>query len=48
MGQRHGGAPGDCPVAEMVSERLVRLPFYNQLSDTEQARVIDAIREIKV
>jgi len=48
MGQRHGGAPGDCPVAEMVSERLVRLPFYNQLSETEQARVIDAIREIKV
>ncbi len=48
MGRRYGGAPGDCPVAEMVSERLVRLPFYNQLSETEQSRVIDTIREIGV
>ncbi len=48
MGRRYGGAPGDCPVAEMVSERLVRLPFYNQLSETEQSRVIDAIREIRM
>jgi len=48
MGRRYGGAPGDCPVAEMVSDRLVRLPLYNQLSEIEQARVIDAIREINV
>jgi dTDP-4-amino-4,6-dideoxygalactose transaminase len=46
MGQRYGGTIGDCPVAEMMSERLVRLPFYNQLSEIEQSRVIDAIREI--
>jgi dTDP-4-amino-4,6-dideoxygalactose transaminase len=46
MGMRYGGAPGDCPVAEIVSERLVRLPFYNQLSETEQSGVINAIREI--
>ena len=45
MGRYYGGEPGDCPVAEMVSERLVRLPFYNQLSETEQSRVIDTIRE---
>jgi dTDP-4-amino-4,6-dideoxygalactose transaminase len=48
MGQRYGGAPGDCPIAEMASERLVRLPFYNQLTEIEQSRVIDTIREIKV
>ena len=48
MGRRYGGEPGDCPIAEMVSERLVRLPFYNQLSEIEQSRVIGAIREIKV
>jgi len=48
MGRRYGGAPGDCPVAEMVSERLVRLPFYNELSETEQSRVIDTIREVRV
>ena len=48
MGRHYGGAPGDCPIAEMVSERLVRLPFYNQLTEIEQSRVIDTIREIKV
>jgi len=46
MGRRYGGTLGDCPVAEMMSERLVRLPFYNQLGEVEQSRVIDAIREI--
>jgi dTDP-4-amino-4,6-dideoxygalactose transaminase len=48
MGRHYGGAPGDCPVAETVSERLVRLPFYNELSETEQSRVIDTIRELRV
>ena len=48
MGRHYGGAPGDCPVAEMASERLVRLPFYNQLTETEQFRVISTIREITV
>jgi dTDP-4-amino-4,6-dideoxygalactose transaminase len=48
MGRHYGGTRGDCPVAEMVSDRLVRLPFYNQLSETEQSRVIDAIHEIKL
>jgi dTDP-4-amino-4,6-dideoxygalactose transaminase len=48
MGMRYGGAPGDCPVAEIMSERLVRLPFYNQLSELDQSHVIDTIREIKV
>jgi dTDP-4-amino-4,6-dideoxygalactose transaminase len=48
MGRHYGGALGDCPVAEMVSDRLVRLPFYNQLSETEQSRVIDAIHKIKL
>ena len=48
MGRRYGGAPGACPAAEMVSDRLVRLPFYNQLGETEQSRVIDTIREIGV
>ncbi len=31
----------DCPVTESVSDRLVRLPFYNSLSDQEQARVVE-------
>lgn len=42
---RWGGQPGDCPVTEDVSDRLVRLPFYNSLSDADQGRVIRAIRD---
>jgi dTDP-4-amino-4,6-dideoxygalactose transaminase len=44
MGQRNGGAPGQCPVCEDVSDRLLRLPFYNSLSDAEQNDVVDAIK----
>jgi dTDP-4-amino-4,6-dideoxygalactose transaminase len=40
---RWGGKAGDCPVTEDVSDRLLRLPFYNQLSEGEQARVIEAL-----
>ncbi len=43
MGRQFGGKPGDCPVTESISDRLVRLPFYNDLSDNEQAHVIDRI-----
>jgi dTDP-4-amino-4,6-dideoxygalactose transaminase len=45
MGRRFGGRPGDCPVTEDVSGRLLRLPFYNDLSEGEQARVVQALRE---
>jgi len=45
MGQRYGGKTGDCPVTESVSERLLRLPFYNDLTESGQERVVDAIRE---
>lgn len=43
MGKRFGGRPGDCPVTEDVSERLVRLPFFNELSELDLKRVIDAV-----
>lgn len=45
MGRRFGGKPGDCPVAEDVSDRLLRLPFYNDLSEEDQAFVVSAITE---
>jgi dTDP-4-amino-4,6-dideoxygalactose transaminase len=45
MGQRMGGRKGSCPVSEEKSERLVRLPFYNSLSQDNQDRVIAAVRE---
>ena len=43
MGREFGGEVGDCPVTETVADRLVRLPFYNDLTDEEQSRVIDRI-----
>jgi dTDP-4-amino-4,6-dideoxygalactose transaminase len=45
MGQQFGGKPGDCPVTEDISDRLLRLPFFNDLSDAEQAEVIAALCE---
>ena len=45
MGRRFGGKPGDCPVTEDVSDRLLRLPFYNDLSQADQQSVVEAIRE---
>lgn len=47
MGLKFGGQPGDCPVTESVSDRLVRLPFYNDLTLEDQELVIAAIREFK-
>ena len=43
MGKQFGGRPGDCPVTEDVSDRLVRLPLYVGLSESEQEAVLDAI-----
>jgi dTDP-4-amino-4,6-dideoxygalactose transaminase len=45
MGRRFGGFPGQCPVAEQMSERLVRLPLYSGLSESDQDRVIEAIQD---
>ena len=44
MGQRFGGREGDCPVTEHASPRLLRLPFYTDLSPADQERVMDAVR----
>lgn len=43
MGLNFGGRLGTCPVTESISDRLVRLPFYNDLSRDLQEEVIDAI-----
>jgi dTDP-4-amino-4,6-dideoxygalactose transaminase len=45
MGLRFGGAAGACPVTEWVSDRLVRLPFHNQLTPFEQEYVVNAIHD---
>ncbi len=43
MGRAFGGQPGDCPVTEDVSDRLIRLPFFFSLSPAGQAEVIEAM-----
>jgi len=43
MGLRFGGKTGLCPVTEDVSDRLLRLPFFNTLTQVEQDLVIDAV-----
>jgi dTDP-4-amino-4,6-dideoxygalactose transaminase len=43
MGQRLGGKPGDCPVTEDLSDRVLRLPLYKDLSEEEQAYVVDSL-----
>lgn len=45
MGRRFGGAPGDCPVTEQVSDRLLRLPFYTDLSPADQDTVMAAVED---
>lgn len=43
MGRRFGGAAGDCPVTEQVSDCLVRLPLHYRLTDDELEHVITAV-----
>jgi len=43
MGRLHGGKVGDCPVTEDISERLLRLPFYNDLTMADLAKVVDSV-----
>ena len=43
MGKRLGGRKGACPVTEDISDRLIRLPFYNTLTQTDQDTVIDVV-----
>jgi dTDP-4-amino-4,6-dideoxygalactose transaminase len=47
MGQKFGGKPGDCPVTESSSDRLVRLPFHNALTNSDLEMVIETILEFK-
>jgi len=42
-GKRFAARHSDCPVTEDASERLLRLPFYNDLSESDQDQVTDAV-----
>jgi dTDP-4-amino-4,6-dideoxygalactose transaminase len=44
MGRRFGGREGQCPVTENVSDRLLRLPFFHDMTEDMQDEVIFALR----
>ena len=44
MGKELGGESAECPVAEDVSGRLVRLPFFSNMSNEEVERVVCTVQ----
>jgi len=45
IGRQYGGKPDDCPVTEALSDRLLRLPFYYELTEAEQTTIVEAIHD---
>lgn len=43
--RRWNDHPCDCPVTEYVSDRLVRLPFFNSMTEEQQTLVITTVLE---
>jgi dTDP-4-amino-4,6-dideoxygalactose transaminase len=42
-GRRFAARPTECPVSTDVSSRLIRLPFFNTLTEDEVTRVADTL-----
>ena len=45
VGRSMGYTNGQLPVTESMSGRLLRLPFYYDLKQEEQAEVVNAIKD---
>ncbi len=43
MGVKFGAR--DCPVTEDISRRLLQLPFYNDLTEGDQAQIVELIND---
>mgnify|MGYP001160722014 CR=1 FL=1 len=48
MGQLFGGEPGNCPVTEDVSDRLLRLPFYNEMPQEHLDKVVSGVSSFRL
>jgi dTDP-4-amino-4,6-dideoxygalactose transaminase len=48
MGKATGRATLPCPVAQSISQRLVRLPLCNDMDDEEQERILDSILDAEI
>jgi perosamine synthetase len=44
--ERFGTGPGLCPVAEAAYERILSLPIFPAMDDSDVERVIDAVRRV--
>ncbi|HKI25782.1 MAG TPA: dTDP-4-amino-4,6-dideoxygalactose transaminase [Candidatus Sulfotelmatobacter sp.] len=47
-GRKFAARQSSCPVAEEISDRLVRLPFYNDLTVVEHDHVTNAAKKLKL
>ena len=45
MGKKFGYAEGDLPITEDSSARLLRLPFFPDITEEEQLRVVSCLAE---
>jgi dTDP-4-amino-4,6-dideoxygalactose transaminase len=43
LGIQLSGRKADCPVTESISDRLVRLPFYNELTEKQMGNIVEAV-----
>ena len=43
MGVRFGYQPGQLPITEQISGRLLRLPFYHEIGEADQAEIVASI-----
>ena len=47
MGKKLGGIQDECPVTVDVSDRLVRLPFYNDLTINNIENIVSTIEKFQ-
>jgi dTDP-4-amino-4,6-dideoxygalactose transaminase len=47
MGLSFGASPGQCPVTNWVSDRLIRLPLFNDMTPEDQTQVVEAIHSFE-
>lgn len=48
MGIKLGGRKGQCPNSEELSDRLVRLPLFNSMTEEEQNSVVKAVTTFEI
>lgn len=48
MAKRLKASKRDCSIAEDISRRLVRLPFFNSMTHTEQEKIIKTILKFRI